>query len=255
MTPLLRLEGVGWRTAMTSILEDIDLEVRAGEFVALMGRNGAGKSTLLDLTARLRKPTSGAVMLEGRLLETWTSRELAQTVSHLPQIVRGDVTFSAEQLVLMGRYPSADGWFESEADESAVADAMARCGCLEFRERSVTTLSGGERQRVLVSACLAQQPKLLLLDEPATFLDVDQQLHCFQLLREEVARGTTCIAVTHDLNLALTYCTRLVVLANKGIARDVTTHEALARPDWLQLFSSRLEATTTPSGRPFVCYE
>jgi iron complex transport system ATP-binding protein len=197
----------------------------------------------------------GLVLLEGRAINEWTSVEMARTIGHLPQIVRGDLAFSAEQLVLMGRYPFADGWFESASDEDAVTEAMLRCDCLHLRRRSVATLSGGERQRVLVAACLAQQPKLLLLDEPATFLDVDQQLHCFQVLREETDRGMACLAVTHDLNLALTFCTRVLVLADKGVARDVAARDALDDPEWLRLFSSRLEATTTPSGRPWVWYE
>ena len=84
---------------------------------------------------------------------------------------------------------------------------MQRCDCLQFRDRTLARLSGGERQRVLLAACLAQRPQLLLLDEPATFLDVDQQLHCFTLLRDEASRGAACLAVTHDINLALTFCT------------------------------------------------
>ena len=94
---------------------------------------------------------------------------------------------------------------------------MERCGCLEFAGRPLATLSGGERQRVFLAACLAQQARLLLLDEPATYLDVDQQLTCFSVLREEADRGVACVAVTHDLNLALTFCTRLIVLAGRRV--------------------------------------
>ena len=122
---------------------------------------------------------------------------------------------------------------------------MTRCACLEFRHRRLSTLSGGERQRVLLAACLAQQPRLLLLDEPATYLDIDQQLHCFTLLREEASRGAACLAVTHDLNLALTFCTRLLILADRTIAHDVPVAAALDHPEWLSLFSPRLTVTRT----------
>ena len=132
---------------------------------------------------------------------------------------------------------------------------MVRWDCLEFRHRRVATLSGGERQRVLLAACLAQAPRLLLLDEPATFLDIDQQLQCFSLLREEASKDTACIAVTHDLNLALTFCSRIVVLADRTIAYNAPTAEASGRPEWLGLFSSRLQLTTSPSGQPWVCYQ
>jgi iron complex transport system ATP-binding protein len=170
-------------------------------------------------------------------------------------MVRTEVAFSAEQLVLMGRYPHSSGWNESPDDRQVAEAAMRRCGCMEFRERRLSTLSGGERQRVLLAACLAQKPRLLLLDEPATFLDIEQQLQCFSMLREETSRGAACIAVTHDINLALTFCKRLLVLAEKSLATDVPIEAAIENPEWLRWFSPRLEVTRTPTGRPWVYYE
>jgi iron complex transport system ATP-binding protein len=255
MMSMLRVKELWWHVSEVPILENVAFDVAPGEFVALMGRNGAGKSTLLDLVAGLRRPTRGAVLIDGLSLDEWAASDLARLVSHLPQIVRTDVSFTVEQLALMGRYPHADRWFESEADHEAVTEALRRCDCLSFRRRRIHTLSGGERQRVLLAACLAQQAKLLLFDEPATYLDVDQQLHCFSILREEADRGAACIAVTHDINLALTFCTRIVVLAERTVARDVSTADALEHPEWLRLFSSRLDITTTPAGRPWVWYQ
>ncbi len=255
MSVRLQVKELGWHIGHVPILDNVTFDVLPGEFVALMGRNGAGKSTLLDLVAGLRQPSPGAVLIDGRSLDEWNRGHLARIVSHLPQLVRADVSFTAEQLVLMGRYPHADRWFESDTDREAVEHAMARCDCVQFRRRRLHTLSGGERQRVLLAACLAQQPRVLLLDEPATYLDVDQQLHCFSILRAEVDRGATCLAVTHDINLALTFCTRIIVLAGKTLARDVSTEAALEHPEWLRLFSSRLDVTTTPAGKPWVWYE
>ena len=243
---LLDVQDVEWRVAAAPILDRIRFTVTPGEFVALMGRNGAGKSTLLKILSQVT----------GRRLHEWSATERAQLVGHLPQAVRPELPFTVEQLILMGRYPWADRWFESDADRAAVDRAMVTWDCVGFRERRMSTLSGGERQRVLLAACLAQAPRLLLLDEPATFLDIDQQLQCFSLLREETRRGTACIAVTHDVNLALTFCSRIVVIADCTIAYDAPTMlEACERPEWLGLFSSRLQLTTTPSGQPWVCYE
>jgi ABC-type cobalamin/Fe3+-siderophores transport system ATPase subunit len=154
----------------------------------------------------------------------------------------------------MGRYPHTDRWFESEGDRLAVERAMRRTGCWDLRDRLMWTLSGGERQRVLLAACVAQAPQVLLLDEPSTHLDIDQQLHCFSLLREESERGAACLAVTHDLNLALTYATRIIVIAEGRVALDVPVEDAARSPDWLTLFSSRLTFSTTPSGRPWVSF-
>lgn len=254
MTALLTVADLACRAGDVPILDSVSFDAGPGELIALMGRNGAGKSTLVNVVAGLRAADRGRVLLEGLSLGRWDAAERARRVGHLPQAVHADLTFTAWQLVMMGRYPHADGWFESEADAAAVETAMRRTGCEAFRDRRVSTLSGGERQRVLLAACLAQEPKLLLLDEPSTFLDVDQQLHCFGLLREEARRGAACIAVTHDINLALTFCTRIVVLAQRRIALDRTPAEAMASTEWLGLFSDRLHLRDDAAGRKWVSF-
>ena len=254
MSIRLQIEDVAWHVNGRPILSSVSLDIRAREVAVVMGRNGAGKSTLLDIVAGLRQATGGAVRLNDRPVAAWDPRNRARLGAHLPQAVRPDLPFLAGELVLMGRYPHTDRWFESDEDRLAVERAMRRTDCWELRDRLVQTLSGGERQRVLLAACFAQAPQLLLLDEPSTHLDIDQQLHCFSLLREESARGAACLAVTHDLNLALTYATRLIVLAQGRVALDVPVEEAVRAPEWLSLFSPRLTLSATPSGRPWVSY-
>lgn len=249
------MRGVGWRTAGVNVLHGVTFDVAPGEFLAVMGRNGAGKSTLLDVLAGLRTPTSGEVTLLDRPFCSWSSIERARLLAHLPQSVRGDLTLNAEALVAMGRYVHASGWYESAEDIAAARDAMARCQCLQFRDRRLGTLSGGERQRVFLAACLAQRPRVLLLDEPATFLDVDQQLQCFTLLRAEAARGAACLAVTHDVNLALAFCSRLILLADGAVAYDLPAAGALDTPDWLQVISNRLEPQAAAGRRTWVGYQ
>ena len=251
---LLDVRGAGWQIDGRRILGDVSFRVAPGEFVALVGRNGAGKSTLLDLIAGLRRLSDGDILIDGRPRREWSARALARMLVHLPQITQGEVAFSVEELVLMGRYPHADGWMESTRDREVADAAMRRWGCAQFRDRRLSTLSGGERQRVLLAACLAQEPRLLLLDEPATFLDVDQQLQCFQMLREEVARGAACLAVTHDINLALTFCSRLLVLSDGRLVSDLPADAAVEDAGWLQWFSPNLAVTRTPAGRPWVYY-
>ena len=249
---LLSGHNLGWRAGAVPVLERVTFDVGPGEFVALMGKNGAGKSTLVDILAGLRAPAEGTVMLAGRALRDWTPVERARLVAHLPQSVRADLALTAEALVLTGRYPHASGWFESDADRKEADAAMERCGCLEFRDRVVGTLSGGERQRVFIAACLAQRAHVLLLDEPATYLDVDQQLECFSILRAEAERGAVCVAVTHDINLALTFATRIIVLAARTIAHDLSAHAALDDAGWLHLFSSRLAVETAGDAGSWV---
>ena len=251
---MLRAVDLGWRSGGSAVVERVTFAVAAGEFVALMGRNGAGKSTVMDMLAGLRRPHAGAVLLDGRPLREWPAPARARRLGHLPQAVRSQSPLSTEQMVMMGRYPYTNRWSASAADHAAVEQAMRDCGCLGLRGRRLSTLSGGERQRVLLAACVAQAPPLLLLDEPSTFLDVDQQLQSFAMLRERTRDGRSCIAVTHDLNLALTFCTRLIVLADRTIACDLPIADALDSDDWLELFSPRLERVRSAAGRAWVGY-
>jgi iron complex transport system ATP-binding protein len=251
---VLSVRNAGWRAGASPIIEGVTFAAEQGEFIALMGRNGAGKSTLMDLVAGLRSPAEGSIVVDGRPLPQWTARDRARTIAHLPQAVHVHGPLSVEQLVMMGRYPHADRWFESDDDRQAVDAAMAECGCIAFRDRRVTTLSGGERQRVFLAACLAQQPRVMLLDEPAAFLDIDQQLNCFELLQRQAAAGVLCMTVSHDLNLALEFCSRLIVLSGRTIVRDLPMADAAARTDWLPYFSERLERVVTSDGRPRICY-
>jgi iron complex transport system ATP-binding protein len=254
MSVRLRIADVAWQVAGRPVLSGVTFEVRSGDVAVVMGRNGAGKSTLLDIVAGLRPSTGGDVLLDDRSLAAWDPRSRAKVVAHLPQTVRPDLPFLAGELVLMGRYPHTDRWFEGDEDRAAVERAMRRTDCWELRDRLLQTLSGGDRQRVLLAACFAQEPELLLLDEPSTHLDIDQQLHCFALLREESARGAACLAVTHDLNLALAYATRLIVLSEGRVALDASIEDAIRSTEWLSLFSPRLTLTTTASGRAWASY-
>jgi len=254
MSALLEVSEVSFGYPGHAVLDSVAFSADGGEFVVLMGVNGAGKSTLLDIVAGLRKPDSGEVLLNGRGLTSIPARERSRRISHLPQGTRQELPFTVEQVVLMGRYAYADRWFESAEDLAYAVDAMKRMECLQFRERLYSTLSGGEQQRVLLAACIAQCPNLMLFDEPSTYLDVHQQLQCFATLAELAREGALCIAVTHDLNLALAHATRLVILNRGKLAGDFATEEAAGNPEWLDWLSPQLRMARTPEGRPWVLY-
>jgi iron complex transport system ATP-binding protein len=251
----LAIEDISFSYGGRAVLNSVTFSAREGEFLALLGINGSGKSTLLDVISGFRKPETGSVTFGNDNQPHRAPREMARKISHLPQAIHADLPFSAEQLVAMGRYPHTDRWFESDEDHRLIRQAMERTSCWAQRHRPFGSLSGGERQRVLLAACLAQNSSTLLLDEPSTFLDIEQQLHCFSVLQEEARAGKLCIAATHDLNLALTYCTRLLVLANGVITHDIQTTHAHENKDWLGLFSTRLNMGTTPAGTPWVWYQ
>ena len=222
-----RLSGVtASYGAARSVLRGVVLELAAGEHVALLGANGSGKSTLLRVLAGVLPPVAGTVELLGRPITSWDRRELARWVTVLPQGMDLPHGFRVSEVVALGRVPHARSWFATSAeDEAAVARALADADVDDLADRRIDELSGGERQRVLVALALAQEPRLLLLDEPTAHLDVAHQLSLMQLLeRQRHSRGLTVLAVLHDLNLAARFADRSLILhegrlATAGMAR------------------------------------
>lgn len=252
---LLAVHSVSFGYPGHQVLDSVGFAARGGDFIVLLGINGAGKSTLLDILAGLRAPQAGEIQLSGRALRKWPAKERSRRIGHLPQGTKHELPFTVEQVVLMGRYAYADRWFESDEDRAYARDAMARMDCLPFQDRLFSTLSGGEQQRVLLAACIAQCPQIMLFDEPSTYLDIHQQIHCFTTLAGLAGEGALCIAVTHDLNLALSHCTRVLVLDQGKLAADLSVHDAAAEPGWLSRLSPRLRMSRTPEGKPWVLYQ
>ena len=217
------------------VLQNLSLAIAEGEIVALVGPNGSGKSTLLRALGRILKPKGGAVLLEGRALATLPTREVAQKLALLPQGPTLSNDLSVQELVWMGRSPH-QGWLglPNPADKDAVEWAARETSIEALLQRNVSSLSGGERQRVWLAMALAQRPRLLLLDEPTTFLDLAHQLELLELVRYlNAEHGLTVIMVLHDLNQAARYAGRVVVLREgavhaQGAPAEVLTPQTLA---------------------------
>jgi iron complex transport system ATP-binding protein len=233
------------------VLRSVDLTLARGDLVALVGTNGSGKTTLLRLLTGNLKPNRGEVRLDGRPLSDWRRMDLARRVAVLPQQLDLPVGFRVAELVEMGRAPHARRLFASSADdERAIARALADADALDLADRLAEELSGGERQRVLVAMALAQEPDLLLLDEPTLHLDLAHQvalLAAIRRLREQ--RGLTVLAVLHDLNLAAAFAPRVAVLDDGRIVADGPPAEVL-RPDLVQrVFGVAVDEARTADGR------
>jgi ABC-type cobalamin/Fe3+-siderophores transport system ATPase subunit len=254
MSALLSVREVSFGYPGHPVLDSVQFSAEGGEFIVLMGVNGAGKTSLLDIIAGLRAADSGDVLLRDRNVRTYPAKERSRRISHLPQGIKQELPFTVEQVVLMGRYAYADRWFESDEDRAYAQDAMHRMDCLQFRHRLYSTLSGGEQQRVLLASCVAQCPNLMLFDEPSTYLDLHQQLRCFSTLAELAREGALCIAVTHDLNLALAHCSRVLILNRGNLAADFPIEKAAANSNWLAWLSPALRMSQTPEGKPWVFY-
>jgi iron complex transport system ATP-binding protein len=211
-------------------LREATFELNTPGLVAIAGPNGAGKSTLLGIMAGLRQPYSGSCTYAGTEVRRWRRRDFARRIAFLPQMLRFEFPFTAEQVVLMGRTPYGGGWFESPADFETVEQAMTITDTLPFRERDFRSLSGGERQRVVLASALAQKPEALLLDEPTTFLDLKHQMSLYRLLADLGRQGMLVISVTHDLNLALQFADRALVLHQGRLAADGAPAEVFTPP-------------------------
>jgi iron complex transport system ATP-binding protein len=207
-------------------LRQATFDLPARGLITIVGPNGAGKSTLVGILAGIRHPYQGSCSYSGRELNQWRRHEFARRVAFLPQAVRVEFPFTAEQVVFMGRTPHSNGWFDSPDDGAAVERAMETTDSLEFRNRDFRSLSGGERQRVILASALAQEPETLLLDEPTTFLDLRHQIAIYRILAN-LARQMLVVAVTHDLNLALRYSHRVIALDDGRIAADGSPGDVL----------------------------
>jgi iron complex transport system ATP-binding protein len=249
----LALEGVALRLGERRVLGGADLAVAPGEVVGLLGRNGAGKTTLLRVACGLAEPDAGRVLLEGRPLAAWGRRERARAVALVPQETHFPFPFTVAEVVLMGRAPHL-GWigFEGRHDLDAARDAMTQLGIEALAERSVLTLSGGERQLAVVARALAQEPRLLLLDEPTAFLDLRHRLDVLGRVRAFAAAGGSALVVSHDLGLAARACDRLALLADGRILAVGRPAEVLTPPLLRAAFAIDAHVVEGPDGTPVV---
>ena len=222
--------------------------------MALVGPNGSGKSTLLRALGRVLKPRRGTVYLDGRAMREWPTREVARRLALLPQGPTLAADLSVHELVWLGRSPHQGMLgLPSRKDEEAVRSAIEETGITPLTGRRLSELSGGERQRVWVAMALAQQPQVLLLDEPTTFLDLNHQLELLDLIRYlNREHGITVVMVLHDLNQAARYARRVVVLKEGDVYADGTPAEVLTPETLRDVFGVEGQVLPGPDGVELV---
>lgn len=196
-----------------AVLRELNLEVRAGQVTGVFGPNGSGKSTLLRCLNGALRPQSGCVRHEGQRLDRLSPREIAGRIAVVPQETPANAPFLVREMVMMGRFARWDFWGqESPEDQRAVQASLERVGALELADRHFDELSGGERQRVIIARALAQETRVLLLDEPASHLDIAHQLEVFRLARALAGEWYTVLMVCHDLVIAPMFVDDAVLL-------------------------------------------
>ncbi len=255
MRDALGLETVTFGYGGLPVFRRLDLQVAEGEMVGVLGPNGAGKTTLVRLASGTLRPGAGRVRLFGRGLEELSAREVARRVAVVPQEAQVAFDFTVEEVVLMGRAPHQGLLgIPSARDFRCVRAATERADIASLGSRMFRALSGGEKQRVALARALAQEPRLLLLDEPTAHLDLRHRLSLYRILAElNREGGTTVLVVTHEINLAARHCRRLVLLCAGEVAADGSPEEVL-RPEILRrVFEVEADIGRDPaSGRPLV---
>ena len=233
------------------VIQGVDLNLHPGEWLSLVGANGSGKSTLLRLLSRILPPKTGTVLLDGTAIHRMPSRVVARQIAFLPQQQQLPAGLTVRQLIALGRSPYQPWWqWEPTAKDLAhIAHALTATQLEDFAERPITELSGGERQRAFLALALAQTPRVLLLDEPTTYLDLRYQLQFLDLLQAlKQDQNLTVITVLHDLNLAARYSDRLALLLTGKIHDIGAVVEVLTPNNIADVFGIQAELLKTVHG-------
>lgn len=246
---MLSTENITYTLNGRDLLHDVSLTLNAGEIIGLIGPNGAGKSTLLRVAAGLLKPSRGKVVVCGQPMNSIKRRDLARWIAFVPQSTAFDAAFTVREVVLMGRNPYLSRFqVEGKKDREIVQSALVVTDTDHLADRLITTLSGGERQRVFLARALAQEPDILLLDEPTTHLDIRHQLELLTLVRRLVQeRNLGVMIALHELPLAARYCDQLTLLHDGQIAAQGTPDTVLSREN----LASAFEIDATPYRDPY----
>ena len=231
-----------------TIIDELDLAIPKGKITVLIGGNGCGKSTLLRSTARLLKPASGTILLDGEAIANLPTKEVAKKMAILPQSPSAPEGLTVLQLVKQGRYPYQT-WLKqwSAEDEAVVQNAMAVTGMIELQDRSVDELSGGQRQRAWIAMTLAQDTDTILLDEPTTYLDMTHQIEILDLLFDlNEKEQRTIVMVLHDLNLACRYAHHIVAIKDKGVYAQGAPENIISSELVKEVFQMECQITLDP---------
>ncbi|NWF92489.1 MAG: ABC transporter ATP-binding protein [Syntrophaceae bacterium] len=231
---MIEVNGISFRYQKDWVLRDISFQIGKGEFVGVIGPNGSGKTTLLKILSRLLSPQQGEVLFELVPLRRMGRADIAKRIAVVAQEAYSLFPFSVAEIVLMGRSPYLGALiFESRRDLEIAERAMEWTDVLSLSERSIDELSGGERKRVFIARALAQEPEVILLDEPTANLDIHHQIEFLDLILSlNRERGLTIIMATHDINVASEFCDRLILLRRgeihrMGVPQEVITKETI----------------------------
>ena len=248
---LFQLEDLKFAYPATPVLKGITNGIKRGEFIAFVGPNGAGKSTLLKVMAGLLHGYEGTADFDGRPLRSFTARDIARRLAFVPQETHVMFPFTVGEIIMMGRLPHrTSGLFESARDVERSREAMELTDTASLAGKVFSQLSGGERQRVVLASALAQDPEVLLLDEPTVYLDLKHQIQFYDIVeRLNSEKGMTIVSVTHDVNLAARYARRMIAIRDGRFIADGSPDEVLTPDNLYDIFEIHASVFKRPDGR------
>jgi len=229
------------------VLHDISFALEQGEFLGIIGPNGAGKSTMLRLICGILKPEKGVIKVFGKNIEQIEPKQLAQKIAFVPQETHFTLDYTVEDIVLMGRYPYLKAFQkENKIDFEARDHGLEFTESQIFRKRTINSLSSGERQRVVLARALAQEPEILVLDEPTSHLDLHHQHAIMELLKKLNKQGMSIIVVNHDLNLASLYCGRLILMHQGKVFKQGSPAELINEKTLKEVYKTDVKVIKHP---------
>jgi iron complex transport system ATP-binding protein len=252
---MIEVKSIFFRYHEDWVLQDVSFRVEKGEFIGLIGPNGSGKTTLLKILYRLLSPQNGEVLFELLPLKRMDRKDIAKRIGVVAQETHLLFPFNVTEIVLMGRSPYLGHlMFESEKDLEIARKAMEWTETLPFSERPIDELSGGERKRVFIARALAQEPEVILLDEPTANLDIHHQVDFLDLiLTLNRERGLTIIMASHDMNIASEFCDRLILLQEGRVYKIGTPNEVITKENIEQVYGCEVWVDQNPiSGMPRI---
>lgn len=252
---MLSIKNVSFSYSEKEVIHNICLEIQEGEFVGIIGPNGSGKSTLLKISTGFLKPDKGDVVFLGKDIRRYDIKALARYMATLPQSMDVFFPHSVEDFIAMGRYPHLGHSFfkQREMERGFISDVMEAMDILYMEGRRITDLSEGERHRVFLAQCIAQDPVLMLLDEPVSHFDIRYQIKTLETLENLNRDGMTIVIVLHDLNLASEFCTRIVLMSEGEIYKEGSPHDVLTFQNIEEIYKTVVIVKENPiSGKPYI---
>lgn len=251
---LFSIKDVSFSYNEKNVLKEISLEIDEGDFAGIIGPNGSGKSTLLRVMAGFLRPEKGYVLFKGRDIRDYYIKDLARDIAVLPQSIDIFYPYRIEDFIAIGRYPHLKWNVSKRTEEKDFVEYVMDIMEISYlKGRRITELSQGERQRVFIAQCIAQNPSVLLLDEPVSHFDIKYQMRTLEILESFNREGMTVIAVLHDLNLASEFCKKLVLISEGFVYTEGEPHEVLTYKNIEDVYKTVVVVKENPiSRKPYI---